>query len=88
MRDAAALESYKATHEKEKFSVNRNKGLGEMDPDELAQCLLNPETRYIEQITVADIKQADTLLEILMGTSVPPRKEYILQHSEEANDVY
>jgi DNA gyrase subunit B len=59
-----------------------------MDPDELAQCLLNPETRYIEQITVADIKQADTLLEILMGTSVPPRKEYILQHSEEANDVY
>ena len=62
--------------------------VGEMDPDELAQCLLNPETRYIEQITVADIKQADTLLEILMGTSVPPRKEYILQHSEEANDVY
>lgn len=59
-----------------------------MDPDELAQCLLNPETRYIEQITVADIKQTDTLLEILMGTSVPPRKEYILQHSEEANDVY
>ena len=59
-----------------------------MDPDELAQCLLNPETRYIEQITVADIKQADTLLEILMGTSVPPRKEYILQHSEEANEVY
>ena len=59
-----------------------------MDPDELAQCLLNPETRYIEHITVADIKQADTLLEILMGTSVPPRKEYILQHSEEANDVY
>lgn len=59
-----------------------------MDPDELAQCLLDPETRYIEQITVADIKQADTLLEILMGTSVPPRKEYILQHSEEANDVY
>lgn len=59
-----------------------------MDPDELAQCLLNPETRYVEQITVADIKQADTLLEILMGTSVPPRKEYILQHSEEANDVY
>lgn len=59
-----------------------------MDPDELAQCLLNPETRYVEQITVADVKRADTLLEILMGTSVPPRKEYILQHSEEANDVY
>lgn len=59
-----------------------------MDPDELAQCLLDPETRYVEQITVADVKQADTLLEILMGTSVPPRKEYILQHSEEANDVY
>lgn len=59
-----------------------------MDPDELAQCLLDPETRYVEQITVADVKQTDTLLEILMGTSVPPRKEYILQHSEEANDVY
>lgn len=88
LRDANALEAYKLDHKGEKFAVNRNKGLGEMDPEELGQCILDPKTRYVEQITVADAKAADALLETLMGTSVPPRRAYILQHSEEANDVY
>jgi DNA gyrase subunit B len=54
----------------------------------LGECILDPTTRNIEQITVEDVKKAEQLFEILMGTAVPPRREYILTHSEEANNVY
>jgi DNA gyrase subunit B len=86
LRDANALEEYKVSHANEKFWVNRNKGLGEQDPDELEQCLLNPETRNIAQITVDDVNKTNQLFEIFMGKSVPPRREYILKYSEEANE--
>ena len=68
-------------------STNRNIGLyvGEQDPEELAECLLNPDTRNVEQITVADATAAAELFEIFMGPSVEPRKEWILNHSEEAS---
>ena len=60
--------------------------VGEQDPEELGPCILDPETRNVAQITVEDIKKTNTLFEILMGTSVPPRREWLLSHSEEAND--
>lgn len=85
LRDAAALEEYKANHQTEKYQVNRNKGLGEQDPDELAECLLNPATRNVAQIVVSDVTAADKLFDILMGTNVPPRRDYMLKHAEEAN---
>lgn len=88
LKDSAALEEYKTQNMGKKFVINRNKGLGEQDSEELGECILDPATRNIEQITVEDVKKADQLLEILMGTAVPPRREYILAHSEEANDVY
>ncbi len=84
LRDAAALEEYKLTHKGEKFQINRNKGLGEQDPDELEECLLNPDTRNVAQITVANEKEAYKMLDILMGSSVAPRKEYILNNAEDA----
>ena len=84
LRDAAALEEYKAAHSGEKFLVNRNKGLGEQDPSELEECLLNPSTRNIAQITVANAEEAAKLFEIFMGPNVTPRKDWILKHSEEA----
>lgn len=84
LKDADALEEYKTKHAGEKFLVNRNKGLGEQDPDELAECLLDSKTRNVEQITVEDVSKAGELFEILMGPSVPPRREYLLKHSEEA----
>lgn len=87
LRDAAALEEYKVAHAGEKFAVNRNKGLGEQDADELEECLLNPATRNIAQITVADAKQAAQLFEIFMGPSVGPRRDWIMKHSEEANEL-
>ena len=83
LKDIAALEEYKASHIGEKYLVNRNKGLGEQNPDELEECLLNPKTRNAMQITVEDAAEADKLFDIFMGTSVPPRREYILEHSEE-----
>ena len=84
LRDAAALEEYKKTHVGEKYAVNRNKGLGEQDADELEECLLNPATRNVEQITVEDEVETAKLFEILMGPSVPPRREYILKYAEDA----
>lgn len=85
LKDASALEEYKTQHQGEKYLVNRNKGLGEQDSDELAEALLNPETRNVFQITVEDSKKAADLIEVLLGTSVPPRREFLLAHEEEAN---
>lgn len=85
LRDSVALEEYKEKHKGEKFAVNRNKGLGEQDAEELSECLLDPNTRNIAQITVEDIKKADHLFDVFMGPAVPPRREYILRYSEDAN---
>ena len=85
LRDAVALEEYKKAHISEKFLINRAKGLGEQDAEELEQCLLNEKTRNVQQLIVEDFRKTDDLLEILMGQSVPPRREYLLKHGEEAN---
>lgn len=86
LKDAVALEQYKAQHAGEKFQINRNKGLGEQDAEELSDALLNPETRNVAQITVEDKTAAARLIEVLLGTSVPPRREFLLSHEEEANE--
>lgn len=86
IKDNAELEQYKNEHRNEKLVINRNKGLGEQDAEELEPCLLNPATRNICQIVVPDKKQADIMFETLMGTSVPPRRAWLLAHSEEASD--
>lgn len=87
LKDVAALEEYKTKHQGEKFTVNRNKGLGEQDAEELSEALLDPETRNVAQLIVEDTKKAAILIDVLLGTSVPPRRAYLLEHSEEANDV-
>ena len=86
LKDDAALEEYKNLHKGEKFVINRNKGLGEQDSSELGPCLLDKETRNIAQIIVEDRKKAEILFETLMGTIVPPRRAWLLEHSEEASD--
>ena len=85
LKDAAALEEYKNAHQGEKFQINRNKGLGEQDASELAEALLNPETRNVAKLVVEDKAKTAQLIEILMGPSVPPRRAYLLAHEEEAN---
>lgn len=86
LKDAAALEQYKASHQGEKYTINRNKGLGEQDSDELAEALLNPDTRNVFQLVVEDEKETANLIEVLLGPSVPPRREFLLAHEEEANE--
>lgn len=84
LKDANELEKYKKEHLGEKFLINRNKGLGEQDADELAEALLNESTRNIAQITVEDEQYAARMIDILLGPSVPPRRAFLLAHEEEA----
>ena len=86
LKDAEALEQYKNQHQGEKFQINRNKGLGEQDAEELSEALLDPETRNIAQITVEDKNTTAILMETLLGPSVPPRRAFLLEHEEEANE--
>ena len=84
LKNDEALEEYRKTHKGKKYIVNRLKGLGELSVEETEETLADPEQRIIKQITVNDIKEADRLFDILMGTGVIGRKEYIKKHSEEA----
>ena len=86
LKDATELEQYKKEHNGEKYLVNRNKGLGEQDAEELGECLLDPSTRNVAQIKVENELSTKILFETLMGPSVPPRRKWLLEHSEEASD--
>ena len=86
LKDQSALEKYKVEHQGEKYLISRNKGLGEQDPEEIYEALLNPETRNVEQLQIVDKVATANLIECLLGPSVPPRREYLLKHSEEANE--
>jgi DNA gyrase subunit B len=69
----------------QKVSVQRYKGLGEMNPAQLWDTTMNPETRTLKQVTVEDIEAANNMFEMLMGEEVPPRKKYIQTHAKLAN---
>ena len=84
IQDDTTLEQFREQNKSKKYTVNRMKGLGEMDADELEENLLDPKQRIMKQITVADVKQADVLFDQLMGLSAVPRKKYIEEHSHEA----
>ncbi len=64
-----------------RYRLTRFKGLGEMDDDELFETTLNPETRVLRQITVGDAQAAQEAFEVMMGTAVDPRKNFIISHS-------
>ena len=87
LKDDNALEDFKKTGKLSSYQLSRNKGLGEMSPEETEETLVNPETRIIEQITVEDIGVADKLFDTLMGSSADKRKKYIEENSEEASIV-
>ena len=87
LKDDNALEDFKKTGKLSSYQLSRNKGLGEMSPEETEETLVNPETRIIEQITVEDMGAADKLFDTLMGSSADKRKKYIEENSERA-EVY
>ncbi len=81
--DDSALSEYRRRH-KGSFTLQRYKGLGEMDADQLWETTLNPETRILKQVEIEDARLASATTEMLMGTEVPPRKEFIYRHANDA----
>ena len=81
--DDKALERYRKTH-KGPFTLQRYKGLGEMDAGQLWETTLDPETRLLKLVEIEDARMASEITELLMGTEVPPRKEFIYAHATDA----
>ena len=81
--DDKALEKYRKTH-KGTFTLQRYKGLGEMDADQLWETTLNPATRKLKQVEIEDALYASHITEVLMGNEVPPRKAFIYEHANDA----
>ena len=81
--DDKALERYRKRH-KGPFTLQRYKGLGEMDAQQLWETTLNPETRMMKRVEIEDARMASDVTEILMGSDVPPRKAFIYEHATDA----
>ncbi len=81
--DEKALERYRKTHTGE-FTLQRYKGLGEMDAEQLWETTLNPENRVLKRVEIEDARMASEITEMLMGSDVPPRRQFIYDHADEA----
>ena len=82
--DDAALEKYRKAHKGSNFTLQRYKGLGEMDAEQLWETTLNPATRMLKRIEIEDGRLASDITELLMGNDVPPRKTFIYEHAKDA----
>ncbi len=81
--DDSALEKYRKRH-KGPFTLQRYKGLGEMDAEQLWETTLDPKTRVLKQVEIEDARMASDVTEMLMGTEVLPRREFIHKHAQDA----
>ena len=81
--DEKALEDYKKKH-KDNFTLQRYKGLGEMDAEQLWETTLDPERRVLKKVEIEDARLASEVTELLMGSDVAPRRNFIHEHAREA----
>lgn len=81
--DEKELERYRKSHTGD-FTLQRYKGLGEMDASQLWETTLDPENRVLKQIEIEDARMASEITEMLMGSEVPPRRKFIYEHADEA----
>ena len=82
--DDAALAKYRKTH-KGKFTLQRYKGLGEMDASQLWETTLDPKTRLLRKVEIDDGRVASEITGLLMGPEVPPRREFVYRHAADAD---
>lgn len=81
--DDKALERYRKSH-KGPFTLQRYKGLGEMDAEQLWETTLDPQQRRLKLVEIEDARRASEMTELLMGNDVPPRKAFIYSHAADA----
>ncbi|MBR5635694.1 MAG: DNA gyrase subunit B [Pseudobutyrivibrio sp.] len=82
--DDVALEKYRKKMEGKSFTLQRYKGLGEMDAEQLWETTLDPERRKLKLVEIEDALMASEVTELLMGSDVAPRKQFIYKHAKEA----
>lgn len=82
--DDKALERYRRKHAEGSFTLQRYKGLGEMDAEQLWETTLNPENRVLKQVEIEDARLASEVTKLLMGSEVGPRRDFIHDHADEA----
>ena len=82
--DDKALEKFKAKHKEGTYTLQRYKGLGEMNPEQLWETTLNPEQRMLKRVEIEDARLASEVTALLMGSNVGPRRDFIHDHADEA----
>ena len=85
--DELLKQSVKGFKNPDKVTVQRYKGLGEMNPDQLWETTMDPETRTLLQVTIEDAADADKIFDMLMGSSVPPRRRFIQTHARQVRNL-
>ena len=79
------LEKFRKSSGHKILTLQRYKGLGEMDSEQLWETTLNPETRILAQVSISDTIEADEITTLLMSNNVPPRREFIMEEAQHAN---